>query len=1835
MEIDPNLDHEKMVSTENAGNSVGRPAVPLVGLILLAGILMIGAYFRFIGMNWDQDLHLHPDERFLTMVSSAVSSVKNVGQFFNTAQSTLNPNNVGYGFFVYGTFPLFIVRYAAELVDWTGYSQIHIVGRYLSGLVDLLSVLLVFLIALRLYRRYRLALMAAAFSAAAVLQIQLSHFYTVDTFTNFFAFLAFYFAVVILTDEGLVRQLQAWSSRLLEKDTVLQANQEESEPVINAMDAETDVDPTRVRTGRIWFLHLWSGIDAYILFGVALGMAMASKISAIPVPLLLPAAVAIRFFQAPRDQRERYGVLLVRNLAIAALVSVFVFRILQPYAFTGPGFFNVGINPKWLATLSELSSQSGGNVDFPPALQWARRPITFAWQNMVEWGMGLPLGLLAWAGFVWMGFRSIKSILGRVHLPQDWQIVNPERWPEWQQHALIWGWTLVYFSWQSMVFSRTMRYQLPVYPSLSIIAAWAIFTLWENRSRIGQLLNPTRVKVQRVISVMVAVAVLSATFAWAFAFTRIYTRPTSRLEASEWIYQNVPAAMNLHVDTGSGTYNQPIAFRQGLTVSKQQPWVVGFHPSTQGIFTAVQIGHVLDPVRGAETKTLIASISESIDSQNPLTLGMVTDTFAGSDDGRGKTYTVYFPEGLFLNAEKTYYLKIWPDTDGALLELAAPVGVTIETKTGQVIQPLADPVAAIHEGQPFDTTFVPVKTGLLKEIYFPMVVDWQLGPNSKTVTVSVKDAVSENGTVSVGQIQGTLTPAADPRGQGYTVILNPAVQLQPNRPYSLRLSVNGQGSIAFYGSTQAKESSWDDAIPYGVNGYSAFDYNTGLYADDLNFEMYWDDNAEKLVRFTDTLNRADYIFISSNRQWGTTTRVPERYPLTTYFYRNLLGCPAQKDILWCYSVAQPGMFAGQLGFQLVKTVQSEPTLGPITINTQFAEEAFTVYDHPKVLIFKKSADYNPSGVQKMLSSVDLARVVHLIPGDAAKYKDLMLPADRLAVQQAGGTWADLFNRAALFNQYPWLSAVLWYLVVSLLGLVMYPFVRLALRGLPDKGYPFARLTGMMALAYLVWLAGSFKIPFSRTTISIAALLILLVNAYLFLIQKDEILEELRTKKKYFITVEIIILAFFLLFLAIRLGNPDLWHPSKGGEKPMDFSYLNAVIKSTTFPPYDPWFAGGYINYYYYGFVVVGVMIKWLGIVPAIAYNIFLPTWFSFTAIGAFSVIWNLVDGSALADHITGTIQGIGDSISEALPESNLYGGLAGAIGILILGNLGTVRMIWQGIMRLNPGVNIDTATIFQKIPWTISGIIRLIGGARLPYGPGDWYWIPSRAIPGEPITEFPFFTFLYADPHAHMFALPMTVLGLGWAISILKGCWNWGLEQGRYKGLHFIASFAMAGMVIGALRPTNTWDLPTYLAIGAVAVLYTAVRYAPRPAHPWGDLPNWVKPLGIALLSAGLLALLSFGLYQPFADWYGQAYNSIDPWTGSHTPFWSYMTHWGLFLFVIFTWLFWETIDWMAKTPLSHAKRLQPYQPLIYGGLAGLLVAVAGLTYLKVEIAWVALPMAAWAAVLILRPNQPDTKRMVLFMVGTGLVLTLAVELIVLRGDIGRMNTVFKFYLQAWTLLSLSAAAAVVWLIPEVERIWRPGWRMGWQIALALMVFGAALFPVTATTDKIRDRMSDAAPHTLDGMKYMAYSQYSDSNHDMNLVQDYKAILWMQQNIKGSPVIVEANTPEYRWGTRYTIYTGLPGVVGWNWHQRQQRALGNEADQVVNRVDSVGSFYNTTIRSDVADFLKKYAVRYIVVGQLEKAVYDPVGIAKFDSWNGDLWEQVYHQGDTTIYQVTP
>ncbi len=1850
----------------------------ITGLLLLA-ILLVGLYFRLTGSYWGEFQYLHPDERFLVWVGSDITPIKSISSvegenlqkewislsdYFDTANSSMNPHNRGHGFYVYGTLPMFITRLVVEWVyGHSGFEEMTRVGRPLSALADILVVLLVYLTAVRLYNK-RVGLLAAAFSAGAVMQIQQSHFFTMDTFINLFTFLALYFAVRIAGD-------------VLDHNNKKKIAAEHSESA-EIPDDELD-SAAAIRKAIRHFVSqpmFWLSLG----FGAALGMAVASKLNAAPMAVALPIAILIRLVSlSPQKRQEELG-RSIGYLALAAFVSIVVFRICQPYAFSGPGFFGLKLNPLWVENIRSLSSQVSGDTDYPPSLQWARRAFTFGWENMVKWGLGLPLGIPAWLGFLAAGWQILKG--------------------KWKQHALLWGWTVIYFVWQSMAFNPTMRYFLPIYPTLAIFAAWVVVA-WSDHQKIAVQHTATATATassttrtprlgtrqkgfrwNSILAAVVGIGVLLATWAWAFAFSNIYTRPVTRIDASRWIYENIPGPINLHIEskneagpsndnrsantlaaTGPADtliHNQMLSFPYDQAIDPALPYSISFNAAHTGLLREIYLPHVADRLASSETYYLNLSVSLLPNGEAPIDSSLLMiDNSSGSPD---RIATLM--HAIDLVKGQPYYLTIVDPMNYREIDACGQkTSLYIDMNTDLIEQPLIQiDECRIKPGLVYSAMFVSSQSGRLMDIYFSQYLDAQINPAEKTLAFQVTTPAFSNDSIASQVIySGTITsafpPGKDIVGSDYTVTFDPPVPMIKDQNYQLSIQLqSNSGLIALRGASIANEGEWDDGLPLRMAGYDPFG---GLYPTELNFNMYWDDNPEKLERFIRIMNAAEYIVITSSRQWATLPRLPERFPMTSVYYRHLLGCPDEKSIEWCYSVAQPGTFAGKLGYDLIKTFQSDPAINSLSINDQFAEEAFTVYDHPKVLIFKKTDSFSFELARSYLGSVDFTQVVRLTPKRSDSYPgNLMLPEDRLAEQQQGGTWSELFNSQSLLNRFQFLGVIIWYLSISLLGWLAYPLLRLALPGFSDGGYPMARLAGLLLLTYLVWMAGSFRIPFSRLTISVALLLLTLACGYLAFRQRAALRAEWQQHKNYFLIIEGLFLAFFLLFLLVRLGNPDLWHPWKGGEKPMDFAYFNAVLRSTTFPPYDPWYQGGYLNYYYYGYVMASVLVKWLGIVPAIAYNLVLPTFFSFTAMGAFSLAWNLSQRNRPPIRL-------GTALIPAI---------SAAIVMVILGNMGSLRMIFRGYqMLVDPTLGKDiygqpAPSLVTRWMATYQGIGEVLAGKSLPYSVGDWYWNPTRIMTegDNAITEFPAFTFLYADLHAHLFALPIALLGLGWSLSLILGRARWKNKTA------LLLSFLIGAIAIGALRTTNTWDFYTYLLIAGIAIVYSFVRYLPLKEMTFGGwqtpllrLPDFSNRL-LAIIAAGAsLIILSIALYQPFSNWYGQGYSTVEFWKYQLTPLNSYFTHWGLFLFVLATWMLWETREWMAHTPLSSLRRLEPYWEVIWlflGLLVILILALAiklpsdaqalvGEGFFKnlpigrgIEVAPIVLPLAAWAGILLLRPGLPDSKRIVLFLTGTGLVITLFVEVVVLRGDIGRQNTVFKFYLQVWTMYSVCAAAALGWLLKSM-RDWLAGWRTTWQAIFIFLVFAASLFPLLGGAAKIKDRMSDLAPHTLDGMAYMQYGEYFENNHRLDLNEDYLAIRWMQENIHGSPVIVEANSRNlYRWYLRFTNNTGLPNVVGWEWHQQQQRAI-NPAEWVNKRVIEVDEFYNTISTELALDFLEKYNVRYIVVGQLERATYGAAGLEKFETYNGystsagcstsagSLWCEVYRNGETVIYEV--
>jgi YYY domain-containing protein len=471
----------------------------------------------------------------------------------------------------------------------------------------------------------------------------------------------------------------------------------------------------------------------------------------------------------------------------------------------------------------------------------------------------------------------------------------------------------------------------------------------------------------------------------------------------------------------------------------------------------------------------------------------------------------------------------------------------------------------------------------------------------------------------------------------------------------------------------------------------------------------------------------------------------------------------------------------------------------------------------------------------------------------------------------------------------------------------------------------------------------------------------------------------------------------------------------------------------------------------------------------------------------------------------------------------------------------------------------------------------------------------------------------------------------------------------RRRGI-LALTIAVIGLYVGMLRATNTWDWITFMVLAGVGLLFAwwlaqVERYPERSFFARFTRRSLLELVGYV----GGFVVFSFIAVMPFTQWYASSYNSVLPWTGNKTPIWAYFDIHGLFIFLVVSLLVWETARWFRSV---YVRSLRGTWLLLASGLlvlAALLLSALLLSIVSYQITLIVLPLLLWIGILFFRKGQSRVMQFVLLLTGLALGLTLGVEYVVLAGDIGRQNTIFKFYIQAWLLLSVVGGVAFAWLINGVQQ-WKGGVRAGWMFVLVLLVGVASLFPIMAVRGKAAYRFDPniCAPVTLDGMDFMKCATQVEGSAQVRAVnpqfttftldEDYAMIRWLQENISGTPIIVEglSDDTQYHWNGRISIYTGLPTVVGWNWHQRQQRTLEPLGRMVDARGANVNAFYQTTSIGTAWDIIQFYHIQYVIVGKLERAYYLEQGLAKFDQMvEQGLLEPVYQQGSSTVYRVNP
>ena len=425
-------------------------------------ILIFALCIRLYGLNWDQGQHLHPDERFLTMVAVAQEFPSSFKQYLDPISSKLNPANIGFPFYVYGTFPITFVKYVATTFERGDYFQLTQVGRAVSAILDVGIVLIVYLLTSLFQRQYkwdrRIKYVSAFLYSIMVFPIQVSHFFTVDNFVTFFMLGALYFA---------------YRARFLLSKRELNI----------------------------------------ILSAAFFGLALASKINAIYIAPLLGAVLFLKSIKK-FNFREIPSILIV-GLFFTGTAYIFL-RLADPYLFANGNFFDPQMSKIFIKNILELQVLNTPEAWYPPGVQWiSKTKILFPLQNIFFFGMGPVL--------------FISAILGVIMLLKN----NPRL-----ELYLLYLWVFAFFIYQGMQFGMTMRYFSILYSLLAIPAGYFVINLFSFNivESPGDNSHRAWIKSRSPIFIIYAILILI----WPLAFLSIYSRPHSRVTASQWMYENLP-----------------------------------------------------------------------------------------------------------------------------------------------------------------------------------------------------------------------------------------------------------------------------------------------------------------------------------------------------------------------------------------------------------------------------------------------------------------------------------------------------------------------------------------------------------------------------------------------------------------------------------------------------------------------------------------------------------------------------------------------------------------------------------------------------------------------------------------------------------------------------------------------------------------------------------------------------------------------------------------------------------------------------------------------------------------------------------------------------------------------------------------------------------------------------------------------------------------------------------------------------------------------------------------------------------------------------------------------
>lgn len=749
----------------------------------------------------------------------------------------------------------------------------------------------------------------------------------------------------------------------------------------------------------------------------------------------------------------------------------------------------------------------------------------------------------------------------------------------------------------------------------------------------------------------------------------------------------------------------------------------------------------------------------------------------------------------------------------------------------------------------------------------------------------------------------------------------------------------------------------------------------------------------------------------------------------------------------------------------------------------------------------------------------------------------------------------------------YLYMIYWFLVLELIGFAAFPIVSNLCGNLYDRGYSLSKILGLMILTFTSWIITSLHIiKFGIFNIYVSFSILVLISALIIYVNRIDPAGLFKSNFSSITKIELIFAVSFFLFLIIPMNSPNIYFAYS--EDFMDYGFMKSIMRAEYFPPPDPWFAGSTLSYYYGGHLIMAILTLLSGVPSFISYNMGGAMFFALAAAASYGLGYNLT-------------------------KKSIYGLLCAFFVTFI----GFLSGFLQLVVYLSPGMS--TALGYE------SGMAQNLTEWFKTYAFHDI----NRIIPYT-LNFYPGFIFMQGDLHGQMVSIPFQVAFILYIYgSLIKKTGNDSMQR-----FNKIFELLVSGMFLGFFLLIHTWNYPTFVIFTGFTIALVTFRKIKSVDEFFAAFPEDIYLILKKLINIVIISIILYSPYLIFSS--SRGFLGIG-FIGGRTRLVEFLEIFALFMFILVTFIL-----FMSRSRQKEAAVII-IASLILALLTGFELLIIMLPMILISGYWIVISL-----------NRKDCEHFVfiLLLVITGGLLALFCDFFyisdVYTNPYNRFNTVMKIYVEMWIFFGIASASSLFFILGKSPTF--KGFadhavtsRRIWMITVLFLFLASAISPVamSLTLTGNKETLYGKPPYidTLNGLDYLIIDNFGDM----------LAIDWIDNNIEGSHVIVEAPGEAYEYSSRISALTGLPTIIGWKSHETTWRSFSANVNV---RSEDVEKIYNSTNNTETLELLQKYNAKFIYIGKIEREKYASEGLQKFETYP-EYYAQIYNLENVLIYEI--